>query len=98
MLDVYKRQTYDGSAGAHQWLDAENLVILGARDQADKDMIGKGIPLAVFYKFNIITKEYTKLFSLHKGIYDFRTVSYTHLDVYKRQYLCFLHLCPSIWH
>lgn len=37
-------------------------------------MIGKGIPLAVFYKFNIITKEYTKLFSLHKGIYDFRII------------------------
>lgn len=71
---VKERLTYDGSAGAHQWLDAENLVILGARDQADKDMIGKGIPLAVFYKFNIITKEYTKLFSLHKGIYDFRII------------------------
>ncbi len=71
---IKEQLTFDGSVGAHQWLDPENIIILGARDPSDKEAIDKGIPLAVFYKFNIVTREYTRLFSLHKGIYDFRII------------------------
>ena len=63
--------TSDGYVNANEWLDEENLIILGAREEDDKAEEEKGIPLIVFNKFNIRTKQYTKLFKLYHSVYKF---------------------------
>ncbi len=71
---IKEQLTFDGAVGAHEWLDEENLIILGCRDKEDKEALERGIPLCVFYRFNINTKEYTELFRLRHGVYKFRII------------------------
>lgn len=71
---IKEQLTFDGSVGIHQWLDKDNIIIAAAREAEDKEAQDKGIPLVVFYKFNVRTKEYTKLFKLHKGVYKFEII------------------------
>lgn len=72
--DVLEQLTFDDRVGMHEWLDEENLIITGARDEEDKAEEDKGIPLTVFYRLNIKTKEYTKLFKVYKDIFQFARI------------------------
>lgn len=71
---VKEQLTFEDSVGMHQWLDEENIILAAARTQEEKDAQKKGIPLVAFYKFNILTKEYTKLFEVYKGVYKFERI------------------------
>ena len=72
--EITQQLTFEDSVGMHSWIDEENMIIATAREQEDKDAQEKGIPLVVFYKFNIKTKEYTKLFKVYKGVYKFERI------------------------
>jgi hypothetical protein len=72
--EIKEQLTFDDSVGMHEWVDEENLIITGARDEADKAEEDKGIPLTVFYNLNIKTKEYTKLFKVYKDIFQFARI------------------------
>ena len=83
---VSDQLTFENKVGLHQWLDDEHLMITALREQADKDLSEKGIPLTVFYRFHIHTKQYEELFRVHKNVCQFARiddnkypVSYTHL-------------------
>lgn len=67
--------TDDGKAHMHQWLDEENLLIAIAREEKDKAMQEKGIPLVFFYQFNVHTKTYTKLFKVFKNVYKCKRIA-----------------------
>ena len=71
---VKEQLTFDDSVGMHQWLDEENIIIATARTEAEKAAQEKGIPLVIFYKFNILSKEYTKLFEVYKNVYKFERI------------------------
>ena len=71
---VREQLTFDDSVGMHQWLDEENIIIATARTEAEKAAQEKGIPLVIFYKFNILSKEYTKLFEVYKNVYKFERI------------------------
>lgn len=71
---VKEQLTFEDSVGMHQWLDEENIIIATAQTQEEKDAQEKGIPLVAFYKFNIHTKAYTKLFEVYKGVYKFERI------------------------
>lgn len=70
-----KQLTDSGKAGMHQWLDEENLIIAEAREEADKAMQDKGIPLVVFQQFNVQTKSYSELFKVFKNVYKFERIA-----------------------
>lgn len=72
--EIKEQLTFDDSVGMHCWIDEKNMIIETARDEEDKEAKEKGIPLAVFYKFNVNTKEYTKLFKINKGVYKFEYI------------------------
>lgn len=71
---VREQLTFDDSVGMHAWLDEENIIIAAARTEEEKAAQEKGIPLVAFYKFNINTKEYTKLFEVNKAVYKFERI------------------------
>lgn len=59
LYDMERRETkaqltFDGTVGAHEWLDEENLIILGARTEEDRREEERGIPLCVFNRFQFI--------------------------------------------
>ena len=71
---VKEQLTFDDSVGMHQWLDEENIIIATARTEAEKAAQEKGIPLVIFYKFNILSKEYTKLFEVYNNVYKYERI------------------------
>ena len=71
---VSDQLTFENKVGLHQWLDDEHLMITALREQADKDLSEKGIPLTVFYRFHIHTKQYEELFRVHKNVCQFARI------------------------
>ena len=71
---VSDQLTFENKVGLHQWLDDEHLMITALREQADKDLSEKGIPLTVFYRFHIHTKQYKELFRVHKNVCQFARI------------------------
>lgn len=72
--EITEQLTFEDYVGMHAWLDEENIIIAAARDEEDKEAENKGIPIVVFNKFNIKTKEYTKLFKVNKGVWKFEKI------------------------
>ena len=72
--EILKQLTFENSVGLHQWIDEETMIITGARDDEDKAESDKGIPQTVFYKFNVHTGEYTKLFKIYKDLSAFQYI------------------------
>ncbi len=59
---VSDQLTFENKVGLHQWLDDEHLMITALREQADKDLSEKGIPLTVFFTVFIYTPSNMKNF------------------------------------
>ncbi len=86
LFDMEKGKTVDRLTGddgvhsvnAHEWLDADHLVILGAREKEDRLLEEKGIPLSVFSKLNVHTKAYEELFRLYHEVYKFCIIDAQH--------------------
>ena len=66
---VIKEQlTFNGKTDLCEWLDEENLILSEIKEPQDKELVDKGIPLTVFYRFNIAEKSYSELFRINKNI------------------------------
>lgn len=93
LYDMEKGRTVDRLTGdggrsrgnAHQWLDEDHLILLGAREKADRLLEEKGIPLSVFSKFNVHTKVYEELFRLYHGVEKFCVIDQRHFLLLARE-------------